>query len=610
MFGGGATHPRRAPLAPALHGAPPSARLLQASPGGPAEPAVAGDGSVVFCGQDGLVQRLGAGGWVQWRYAGTPGGCLASPLLTAASAIVASNSGFVQAFDVDTGAVQWTLRAGAACFSSPVVTPEGLLVIACDQADGTFRVLGLDSRTGAQVWVTGFGANFLSASVISSPLLLPSGQLFFATSRGQVFTLRCADGVLVHSTVLAAVFESSAVLTPDGLLLVLGYRDPANASNGGVLALRTDTELSPTWMLPLGAAVSASPAFSPAAGLFFVNANCPGGRPALPGSACSVPTLFAVDALGAPAWSARTGGGYSSPAVADGAGASSSSGGLLYVGSDPGSLLALHQLNGSVAWAVELQGDGGQGGADSGVQSPAAAAGGGGSALVVVARVALGAGAAVMVQGAQWGANCPSANASAGSVTASTAALCSANPAAAGACFVRAPCVGALPPCLPDPAPGCLKDLAVNFSCAGDESLRAAYLPRADLGDWLWLSCVALGDAGLYVVQGASASASATATASASATASAAATASVAPSVSPSGSALPRAAAQGQQGSVALALGAAGLGLGVVSAAALLVWWARSWVGGACSSGGLAKAGGSSSRSALLAQEEATYAVN
>jgi outer membrane protein assembly factor BamB len=610
MFGGGATHPRAAgPTALLCAQAPPSASLLLASPGGPAEPAVAGDGSIIFCGLDGAVQRLGGGGLVQWRYAGIPGGCHASPLLTAVSAIVATFSGFVQALDLDTGAVQWTLRAGAACFSSPVITPEGLLVIACDQAGGSFRVLGLDSRTGAQVWISGFGPNFPSAAVASSPLLMPSGLLFFATTAGQVFTLRCADGALAFSNVLPAVFESSATLTPDGQLLVLGYQDPANASAGGVLALGTDAELTPAWTLPLGAAVTASPAFSPAAGLFFVNANCPGGRPALPGGACSAPTLFAVDAQGTVAWSERTGGGYSSPVVADGDGASS--GGLVFVGSDPSSLLALHQLNGSLAWAVELAGGaGGRGGLDSGVQSPAAAAAAGG-ALLVVARVTLVAGAAVQVQGAQWGANCPGANASAGNVGASTAALCSANPAAADACFVRAPCAGALPPCLPDPAPDCLKDLAVNFSCAGEG--RRALLPRADEGDWLWLSCRDQGDAGLYVIEGAaaasgSASASASATASASAAASASASASAYPSSSPSCSTPPSAAAKGQQGGVALALGAAGLGLGAVSAAAVLAMWARGWAGGGSGSGGLARAAGSSSTSALLGEVE--YSVN
>jgi outer membrane protein assembly factor BamB len=461
MFGGFPQHTR---LSPFLGPQSPPAVLPAAFPatfGGPSEPVVAPDGSIVMCSGDASIRRFDAGGQELWRYSSSPSWCLGTPLLArglvvAAFVVHVTNAygptALVVALDFASGRVVWELDppggAGATCWSSPIVTPEGVLIVACCNGDAESNILGVNSDTGAQLW----GLLGISSCIKSSPSLSGVGQATFASVSGEVLVLLADTGALL----LAASFPnhtfiSSPTLTEDGELYI-GYSLSAG-SGGGLLAL--DIGLRQRWDLPLPSPVRSSPALSPVTGLVYINSDCA----AQDFPACTWPSFFAVDGQGTLQWSARTGGGYASPLLDRGQR-------LVYGASDNGTVFALDQATGSMVWATSLS-DG-----QKRAQSPVPVAPG--KLLVTLSSYIVP--AVIQVTSAWWGLNCANVSLAGANVTSFAAATCSGVP---DSCYLTT--AG-----LPDPALNCHKDLSVNFICNG--SARFAYLPASTKGgeDWSW----------------------------------------------------------------------------------------------------------------------------
>ena len=557
MFGGSPRH-ARASLFPGPRAAP--AVLPAAFPvtyGGPSEPAVAADGSIVMCSGDGSVRRLDAGGRELWRYSSSPSGCLGAPLLARGLAVVVAVDRLVGAFgptplvlalDFASGAVVWQFDPPgglfATCWSSPTITPAGVLVLACCHGDEQSNIFGLNSDTGAQLW-SRLGS---TSCPKSSPSLSSAGQATIFFEAGGVLALAADTGAELftasfpnHSFIL-----SSPTLTEDGEMYI-GYTLAGGGGGGGLLAL--DSALRQRWDLPLPSPVRSSPALSPATDLVYVSADC---APAFP--ACTQASFYAIDGTGTLQWSARAGGGFAS-AVLDGE--------LAYVGSDNGTVCALDQATGSVAWSIALAGSAGL----AGTQSPIVAAPG--RLLVVTSSYPVA--AVVQVTSAWWGLNCANVSLAAANVTATAAAACSGRP---DSCFLT---VAGLQP---DPALNCLKDLRVDFTCGATD--RSAYLPAHESGNWyLFVTCRE--PSGLQLLGepagSASPSPAPSATPPASASASAAAT-----------TASAAAAAAAAEARLALGLSAASLA-GVLGGVSVWLWgaWARR-AGSGSSSGGSAAA--------------------
>jgi outer membrane protein assembly factor BamB len=164
MFGGSPQH-ARASLFPGPQLPPAVITAFPTTYGGAAEPAVAPDGSIIRCSGDGSARRFDAGGQELWRYSSSPSGCLGSPLLARGLVVVAFVCSVASAFgptplvvalDFASGAVVWQFDppggAGATCWSSPTITPEGVLLLACCSGDAQGSIFGLNADTGAQLW--------------------------------------------------------------------------------------------------------------------------------------------------------------------------------------------------------------------------------------------------------------------------------------------------------------------------------------------------------------------------------------------------------------------------------------------------------------------------
>lgn len=174
-------------------------------------PAVDVDRGLLYMGNNNLLALLGPNtfaieaetGTARWTHA-TDGSIAASPMLTPDGLVVVGGfDGWVRAYDAESGAARWAFGARDHIYASPGLLPDGSIVQ--PSADGS--VYALDPTSGAVRW------QFDTRDAIrSSPAIDGDGNVYVGSGEGRLFVLN-PDGTLRWS-----------------LRLIDGPRDDLNAS--------------------------------------------------------------------------------------------------------------------------------------------------------------------------------------------------------------------------------------------------------------------------------------------------------------------------------------------------------------------------------------------
>lgn len=157
-------------------------------------PAVDVDRDLLYMGNNNLLALLGpntfaieaATGTARWTHA-TDGSIAASPMLTPDGLVVVGGfDGWVRAYDAESGAARWAFGARDHIYASPGLLPDGTIVQ--PSADGS--VYALDPASGAVRW------QFDTRDAIrSSPAIDGDGNVYVGSGEGRLFVLN-PDGTL------------------------------------------------------------------------------------------------------------------------------------------------------------------------------------------------------------------------------------------------------------------------------------------------------------------------------------------------------------------------------------------------------------------------------
>ncbi|MCL5103324.1 MAG: PQQ-binding-like beta-propeller repeat protein [Armatimonadetes bacterium] len=212
--------------------------------------------------------------------------------------------------------LSWTLAAGGAIRSAPVVGSDGTVYFTC----GDGRIYAV-SGSGTKLWDVGY--NCVSTA---SPAIASDGTIYFGSNDNFLYALR-SDGSLKWKKVLASRADTSISVGRDGTVYV-------GCTGGTMYAFRADG--TQRWAYAAGAAISSSPAVGSDGSIYF---GCQNGK------------VIALNSTGTLKWAftpAGSGAFYASPALG--------SDGTVYIGSAGGFFYAIN-TNGTQKWRAVSGGD-------------------------------------------------------------------------------------------------------------------------------------------------------------------------------------------------------------------------------------------------------------
>lgn len=254
---------------------------------------------------------------VAWQFqASAP--IASSPAVVGETAFLVSNDGAVNALDLKTGAVRWTVSLGATAGSASPLVVDGSLVI----GDQTGVVHALDPQTGIKRWATATDGPIDGAAAAVGNLVLT------ATEAGTAYALDAQTGAVTWKTTLPAGVTRSVTASADTVFV---------GAEGILVALRLSdgTNLWQSTVATAGACGTPTVV----AGLVYDATGIDGNDPAAKG-------VVAVDAsTGEVRWR------YASP-TADQVYTPAISGGRAYAVSEDGTVVALDAATGNVVWTA------------------------------------------------------------------------------------------------------------------------------------------------------------------------------------------------------------------------------------------------------------------
>jgi len=293
-------------------------------------PAMADDGTLVFCSHDGIVYALNADGSVRWTFDEALDWFEATPTITPEGLVlVGSWNDSLYALDLATGEPQWSFTTSNYVLGSVALHPQGFLVL--PSSDGSLYAL---TPQGEELWqfpdvtsVESYGA------WESSPAISAEGMIYVTSTEGWLVALD-SEGALVWSYAVTAegdnenAFHSSPALDSDGAIYV-GNR------NGNLYAFEANGDVR--WTFAAAEGIDSSPVIGPTGELFF------GARDGY---------LYALDTHGVQQWELLIGDVFfASPAV--------DAAGNLYLGSYVGDGISQMQavdVEGSLLWTYSFEG--------------------------------------------------------------------------------------------------------------------------------------------------------------------------------------------------------------------------------------------------------------
>jgi outer membrane protein assembly factor BamB len=200
-------------------------------------PLVLPQGSILWPGPAGTLYELSSVGHVLWSHRFD--GMVLSPARAGTRVFVGLMSGTVWELNVG-GSVPvlgWSTSVGHTSFGSPVVSPDGDVVVTADKS-----VVALAGATGAVRW-----RHTASASIEVSPSVAAGGEIYVTANDGSVYGLR-RDGSLAWRRHIGQESYSSSSVSSNGLLYFGdngGALNIVRAASGDVV--RTDRGTKGIW---------------------------------------------------------------------------------------------------------------------------------------------------------------------------------------------------------------------------------------------------------------------------------------------------------------------------------------------------------------------------
>jgi outer membrane protein assembly factor BamB len=257
-----------------------------------------------------------AGGWDLWA---------SSPVVVGSTVLIGGQDGAVYSLDLSTGRQRWRAETGGRVRATPAVS-GGLVVV----GSWNGRVYGLDLKTGKERWVHHTMGDTLDSKkfgfdrrAVQSSAAIADGAVYFGSRDGAVYALDGATGARRWRV----SHRGSWVI---GSPAVSGGKVFAGSSDGHFMQALDPATGRELWNLPTGANVLASPVL---AGGALVVSTCRTDSP-------SGELLVLEPETGTVRWRLRLDeASVSTPAVADGE---------LYLGTEAGSILAVHEVSSEV----------------------------------------------------------------------------------------------------------------------------------------------------------------------------------------------------------------------------------------------------------------------
>ena len=302
------------------------------------------DGRVYVGSEDRKVYALNAtNGATLWSYTTGGGISASSPAVSNGVLYVGSNDDKVYALNATSGTLIWSYTTGDTVLSSPAVA-NGTAYVGSD--DG--NAYALNDATGALLWKYATNGRVRSSPAISG------STLYVGSTDNKLYALDATKGILLWSYTTGGSIDLSSPAITSGFVYV-GSEDGnmyafkselhidwpvfrENLSHTGVASETVSTPLQLKWTYKTGYASTSGIWSSPAVseGILYVGSDDG--------------TLYAINATdGRLVWSTDNYGNIrSSPSV---------SGGLVYVGAGNG-LRAFDAFDGTVVWTYTISGGG------------------------------------------------------------------------------------------------------------------------------------------------------------------------------------------------------------------------------------------------------------
>ena len=191
--------------------------------------------------------------WSQPDGIGLTGWCINSAIaLDGSSIIVTSRDDHLYRFD-ETGIVEWKISLNGRVIGSPVIAPNGLIVVGLTVNPGqsnspTGKLIAIHSRTGQIAWQIE-----TESPIESTPVVGDSCEIYFGDNGGRVHAVNGKGQRLWSESVNSAIRSSGAIVAPG--TVVFGLDD------GSLLALRCNSQsLGGPWPKFLATASNRCPA--------------------------------------------------------------------------------------------------------------------------------------------------------------------------------------------------------------------------------------------------------------------------------------------------------------------------------------------------------------
>jgi outer membrane protein assembly factor BamB len=159
---------------------------------------------------DNNLYALDAQGSFKWKFT-TKKILWSAPVTDGQSLYLAAMDHFLYALDPASGAKIWSVDLGGALVSSPLLTPDGLVIV------GTMgsEVVAVNSTSGKVAW-----RKSTVSSVWNTPVLKDK-TLYVGDLSGTIFALNAANGAEVWKIKPGDAIIASPALTPNGLIFVV-----------------------------------------------------------------------------------------------------------------------------------------------------------------------------------------------------------------------------------------------------------------------------------------------------------------------------------------------------------------------------------------------------
>ena len=210
------------------------------------------DGLLYIGGEDHFVHAINLTGergenvWKDSPDAGRTGGSINCPLVVSGSELlVISQDGLLHAFDWN-GLSRWSVPIAGQVFGSPVVDPEGTILVGVSQTPRHQPMAGLivaiDGATHKTRWEFK-----VDAPIESTPVIGDDGIIYFGDNNGTLYALRSPNDVIWKASFDAQIRSGGTFLSPnvvafgldDGSLVALKCSSGGLASKGWPKLQRT-----------------------------------------------------------------------------------------------------------------------------------------------------------------------------------------------------------------------------------------------------------------------------------------------------------------------------------------------------------------------------------